>query len=128
MPPGPPRGHHVLCGVRAHSPWRNAVLRSCFAETAARRRGGRTGELSPPNGIRSVPRDSTPAPILSKPFAPGIQPSVREKGGQMGTRRVSLRVNGVPQEAEVEPRTLLVYFLREGLGLSGTKVGCDTSS
>jgi carbon-monoxide dehydrogenase small subunit len=46
----------------------------------------------------------------------------------MGTRRVSLRVNGVPQEAEVEPRTLLVYFLREGLGLSGTKVGCDTSS
>jgi len=46
----------------------------------------------------------------------------------MGTRRVSLRVNGVPQEAEVEPRTLLVYFLREGLGLTGTKVGCDTSS
>jgi carbon-monoxide dehydrogenase small subunit len=46
----------------------------------------------------------------------------------MGTRRVSLRVNGVPHEAEVEPRTLLVYFLREGLGLSGTKVGCDTSS
>ena len=46
----------------------------------------------------------------------------------MGTSRVSLRVNGVPQEAEVEPRTLLVYFLREGLGLTGTKVGCDTSS
>jgi len=46
----------------------------------------------------------------------------------MGTRRVSLKINGVPQEAEVEPRTLLVYFLREGLGLTGTKVGCDTSS
>src|SRR5437879_10672775 len=46
----------------------------------------------------------------------------------MGTKRVSLKVNGVPYETEVEPRTLLVYFLREGLGLTGTKVGCDTSS
>src|SRR5256885_5706281 len=46
----------------------------------------------------------------------------------MGTKRVSLEVNGVPYDTEVEPRTLLVYFLREGLGLTGTKVGCDTSS
>jgi carbon-monoxide dehydrogenase small subunit len=46
----------------------------------------------------------------------------------MGTKRVSLKVNGFPYETEVEPRTLLVYFLREGLGLTGTKVGCDTSS
>ena len=33
-----------------------------------------------------------------------------------------------PREAEVEPRLLLVYFLRETLGLTGTNVGCDTSS
>ena len=33
-----------------------------------------------------------------------------------------------PDEAEVEPRDLLVYFLRERLGLTGTNVGCDTSS
>jgi aerobic-type carbon monoxide dehydrogenase small subunit (CoxS/CutS family) len=37
-------------------------------------------------------------------------------------------VNGVLREAEVEPRLLLVYFLREALGLTGTNVGCDTSS
>jgi carbon-monoxide dehydrogenase small subunit len=37
-------------------------------------------------------------------------------------------VNGVRREAEVEPRLLLVYFLRESLGLTGTNVGCDTSS
>jgi carbon-monoxide dehydrogenase small subunit len=37
-------------------------------------------------------------------------------------------VNGVLHEAEVEPRQLLVYFLREQLGLTGTNVGCDTSS
>ena len=42
--------------------------------------------------------------------------------------RISLTVNGESHEAEVEPRTLLVYFLREQLGLKGTNVGCDTSS
>jgi aerobic carbon-monoxide dehydrogenase small subunit len=42
--------------------------------------------------------------------------------------RIALTVNGQPREAEVEPRTLLVYFLREHLGLTGTNVGCDTSS
>jgi carbon-monoxide dehydrogenase small subunit len=41
---------------------------------------------------------------------------------------VSVTVNGVAREADVEPRTLLVYFLRESLGLTGTNVGCDTSS
>ena len=41
---------------------------------------------------------------------------------------VAVTVNGTPREADVEPRTLLVYFLRESLGLTGTNVGCDTSS
>ena len=41
---------------------------------------------------------------------------------------VSVTVNGAMREADVEPRTLLVYFLREALGLTGTNVGCDTSS
>jgi carbon-monoxide dehydrogenase small subunit len=41
---------------------------------------------------------------------------------------VSVTVNGVARQADVEPRTLLVYFLRETLGLTGTNVGCDTSS
>jgi carbon-monoxide dehydrogenase small subunit len=43
-------------------------------------------------------------------------------------RRVAITVNGTRREAEVEPRQLLVYFLREQLGLTGTNVGCDTSS
>ena len=43
-------------------------------------------------------------------------------------RRIALTVNGTRHEAEVEPRQLLVYFLRETLGLTGTNVGCDTSS
>jgi aerobic carbon-monoxide dehydrogenase small subunit len=41
---------------------------------------------------------------------------------------VTVTVNGQSREADVEPRTLLVYFLREQLGLTGTNVGCDTST
>ena len=40
---------------------------------------------------------------------------------------ISVTVNGVDQTREVEPRLLLVHFLRETLGLTGTHVGCDTS-
>ena len=43
-------------------------------------------------------------------------------------RRIAVTVNGQRREADVEPRQLLVYFLREQLGLTGTNVGCDTSS
>jgi carbon-monoxide dehydrogenase small subunit len=42
-------------------------------------------------------------------------------------KTVSITVNGVPRTHEVEPRLLLVHFLRETLGLTGTNVGCDTS-
>jgi len=42
--------------------------------------------------------------------------------------KVSLTVNGIAHERDVEPRTLLAYFLREDCGLTGTHVGCDTSS
>ena len=41
--------------------------------------------------------------------------------------KVSMRVNGVDHEHDVEPRTLLVQHLREHLRLTGTHVGCDTS-
>ena len=40
---------------------------------------------------------------------------------------VTLTVNGERKSAEAEDRTLLVYFLRETLGLTGTHIGCDTS-
>src|SRR5581483_3767016 len=49
------------------------------------------------------------------------------RGGQ-AVRHVEVTVNGVRHEAEVEPRQLLVYFLREQLGLTGAHVGCDTTS
>jgi carbon-monoxide dehydrogenase small subunit len=40
---------------------------------------------------------------------------------------VAITVNGVSREADLEPRTLLVDFIRDHLGLTGAKIGCDTS-
>jgi carbon-monoxide dehydrogenase small subunit len=45
-----------------------------------------------------------------------------------GSVQVSVTVNGAERSAEIEPRLLLVHFLRETLGLTGTHVGCDTSN
>ena len=41
--------------------------------------------------------------------------------------KISVTVNGQLQERDVEPRTLLVHFLRENLGLTGTHIGCETT-
>ena len=41
---------------------------------------------------------------------------------------VTATVNGVQRSADVEPRTLLVHWIRESLGLTGTNIGCDSSS
>jgi len=41
---------------------------------------------------------------------------------------IAMRVNGEVREHEVEPRTLLVHYLRDAVGLTGTNIGCDTSS
>ena len=42
--------------------------------------------------------------------------------------KISVTVNGTVHESDVEPRTLLVHYIRETLGLTGTNIGCDTSS
>ena len=42
--------------------------------------------------------------------------------------KVTITVNGNTHESDVEPRTLLVQYVRESLGLTGTNIGCDTSS
>lgn len=42
--------------------------------------------------------------------------------------KITVNVNGTAQTKDVEPRTLLVHFIREDLNLTGTNIGCDTSS
>jgi aerobic carbon-monoxide dehydrogenase small subunit len=49
-------------------------------------------------------------------------------GGPQQRRTISVGVNGRARPAEVEARQLLVHFLRDNLGLTGTHVGCDTTS
>lgn len=44
------------------------------------------------------------------------------------TKEITLKINGEEYTREVEPRTLLVHFIRENIGLTGTHIGCDTSS
>jgi carbon-monoxide dehydrogenase small subunit len=51
-----------------------------------------------------------------------------EIGGPVHTRSVTVTVNGVERKAEVETRLLLAHFLRQTLGLTGTHLGCDTTS
>jgi carbon-monoxide dehydrogenase small subunit len=46
----------------------------------------------------------------------------------VSTHHISLTVNGAPIEADVEARLLLVHFIREVLNLTGTHIGCDTTS
>src|SRR5262245_28198306 len=41
--------------------------------------------------------------------------------------KVKIKVNGLDRSAEIEPRLLLVHFIREVLGLTGTHIGCDTT-
>ena len=43
------------------------------------------------------------------------------------TNKINVTVNGVSHQSEVEPRMLLVHYLREALNLTGTHVGCETS-
>jgi len=50
------------------------------------------------------------------------------KAGPNDLVRIRVRVNGVDYEKQVEPRLLLVHFIRDVLGLTGTHVGCDTSN
>ena len=47
---------------------------------------------------------------------------------QRTTHPITVTVNGTPRSADVEPRLLLVHFLRETLSLTGTHIGCDTTS
>src|SRR5207244_4019754 len=69
-------------------------------------------------GQRSAP--AAPAPAQAARTAPARSP-------ENGMTKVAMTVNGKAATADIDPRTLLVQFLRENLRLTGTHVGCDTS-
>ena len=51
-----------------------------------------------------------------------------EPADEVPTCRVTITVNGRPRTADIEPRLLLAHLLRQGLGLTGTHTGCDTTN
>jgi carbon-monoxide dehydrogenase small subunit len=51
-----------------------------------------------------------------------------DPGADVPTRRITITVNGDPRTVDVEPRLLLAHLLRQGLQLTGTHTGCDTTS
>jgi aerobic carbon-monoxide dehydrogenase small subunit len=76
-------------------------------------------------GERDLPANRTIWPEFFEEEAPMAASTAAQKGAQ--TVAVSMTVNGKPVTGEIDPRTLLVQFLREQLRLTGTHVGCDTS-
>src|SRR5690554_2623619 len=100
----------------------------------------RTGpELMGPNGTGPPQGPRHAAPTRPQPDENPIGPAnvgvTRDTLSQTHNPReweagmkVEMTVNGRSVAGDVEPRTLLVHFLRDHIGLTGTKVGCDTSS
>jgi carbon-monoxide dehydrogenase small subunit len=56
------------------------------------------------------------------------RPGVEVRETTEDEHRVTITVNGAPRVVEVEPRLLLAHLLRQGLGLTGTHIGCDTTN
>jgi carbon-monoxide dehydrogenase small subunit len=69
-------------------------------------------------------KSQAPAPSGVASQASREEPTAKR---ETSTMKVAMTVNGKPAAADVDPRTLLVQFLRENLRLTGTHVGCDTS-
>src|SRR5262249_27713026 len=106
-------------------------------------------QTSPP---RLPPREPTPAAAPATNGTPSTRSSSRSSPGSRPTekerpemtrlfeevrgdraeavpvRRVTITVNGERRTADVEPRLLLAHFLRQGLRLTGTHTGCDTTN
>jgi carbon-monoxide dehydrogenase small subunit len=75
-------------------------------------------------GDRRRATGATRAPGLGQDTA--VPLATKDFGGD--PLRINVTVNGTKHEDEVEPRLLLVHYIRETLGLTGTNIGCDTSS
>src|SRR5262249_46516364 len=88
-----------------------------------RRRCGREEERASGRLARQRPLQKEPGGR-----ARGARPAAGAGPAGGGGMKVTGTVNGAVYERDVQPRTLLAYFLREQCGLTGTHVGCDTSS
>ena len=117
----------VVCSaqIRGGLPsWSDPPARVCGFRRREVHRGQRSSRADRTPDVREEPRRSTSS------IFPDSIPRVADStpGSEGGGVQVSVTVNGGVQQHDVEPRTLLVQYLREDCGLTGTKIGCDTSS
>jgi carbon-monoxide dehydrogenase small subunit len=69
-------------------------------------------------------------PSIHQSNTPKIQQSINPKNfmEMIMSLQIKVKINGATREATIEPRLLLVHFIRETLGLTGTHIGCDTTN
>ena len=121
----------------------------CRRDAALRRRRGSGGRSGPRSTSRRLARAAAAATAIAAPAADGrgsaeyrakmagvmtaraLDPRLRarqilKRPRHVSQANVSMTVNGKSMSAAVEPRTLLIHYLRENLGLTGPHIGCDT--
>src|SRR5262249_37484730 len=107
--------------VRARGGRNTDCLRRCTRHDAARRKRRRQAHHQV-----DFPETAAPAlACLSVLFACYDRPA--RKGTERMKRSITITINGTKQSAEVEPRMLLIHFLRDSLALTGPHIGCETS-
>ena len=97
-----------------------------FADAGERRRP--RPSPTPTCGARRSGSARSCAPTPAGPCADGGQPSRVLSRSRRRTMDVTVTINGTDHTADVEPRVLLVDFIRRDVGLTGTHIGCDTTS
>ena len=124
----------------ARTPEETAV--SIAAEIIAPRWGGTGAQLrrdrraDPPRAaarpaltVRNARYAATyAASLIDRSQRDSVRSAFRPRGVEVAMTKINVTVDGVAYADEVEPRTLLVHYLREQLGKVGTVVGCDTSN
>ena len=88
----------------------------------------REAEKSPTRAPTTAARWNIKRPWRACSFVAPCTQALNVSAWEACKMKISVTVNGTQYERDVEPRTLLAYFLREDLGLTGTHVGCDSSS
>ena len=125
--PGSPTTPFAATDAEAILVGQRPVRRAVPAGRRGRRRAGRSGRRRP-RSRRIQAGDGRGDDPQGHPHGRPARTRLRVgRPKTMSTQHISVTVNGTAQEADVEARLLLVHFLRDTLGLTGTHVGCDTS-
>ena len=115
---------HFTCAAAEDYPARQAGDRRATSPRPARSATTAARPARPTSAVRSTTSATSPAELTPRALHPLGRPCTR-RGRLM---QVTMTVNGEEVTREVEPRLLLVHFLRDHLGLTGTHWGCDTSN